>query len=156
MTFGAERSRIRSEIEGIIKEKKIDRESFYEYSKTKYQYIINQFYYSFVDYEKYPYDGLGYCWLHFREELYQTGFVSEGIGWRSMLEEIKIRLSYDWNKKVYFILSHGWVYEGYLDSIIDVLDETDGLLKDFYIVTPQFDKFAAYCEDDERLIFYEK
>ena len=47
----------RIEIEEIIKEKNIDRTRFYEYSKNKYDKIIKNFYYSFVDY-KYFYIGL--------------------------------------------------------------------------------------------------
>ena len=73
-----------------------------------------------------------------------------------MLSKIKERLSYDWNKKVYLILSDGWVYEGYIDTITDVLNEVDGLLEDFYIVTPQFDKLAAYTDDGQCLCIYEK
>ncbi|WP_275443720.1 hypothetical protein [Petralouisia muris] len=106
---------IQTEIEEIIKEKSVDREWFYEYSKTSYQKII-----------------------------------------KCMLAKIKERLSYDWNKKIYLILSDGWVYEGYIDTMIDVLNEVDGLLEDFYIVTPQFDKFAAYTDDGQCLCFYEK
>lgn len=147
---------IRAEIEEIIKEKSIDRKLFYEYPKTKYQNIINRFYYAFVDYEKYQKIELSYCWLHFRQELKETGCVSEAVGWGCMLEKIKECMSYDWNKKLYFILSEGWVYEGYIDNIIDVLNEVDGWLDDFYIVTPQFDRFAAYSDDGQCLIFYEK
>lgn len=147
---------IRTEIEEIVKEKSIDRKLFYEYSKAKYPKVINEFYYAFVDYEKYPKVELSYCWLHFRKELKETDCISEAIGWRRMLSKIKECLSYDWNKKIYFILSQGWVYEGYINTIIDVLDEVDGLLEDFYIVTPQFDRFAAYCEDGQCLVFYEK
>ena len=36
---------IRIEIEEIIKEKSIDRKLFYEYSKTKYQKVINRFFF---------------------------------------------------------------------------------------------------------------
>lgn len=147
---------IRAEIEEIIKEKPIDRKLFYEYSKTKYRNIINRFYYAFVDYEKYPKIELSYCWLHFRQELKEIGCVSEAVGWECMLAKIKESMSYDWNKKLYFILSEGWVYEGYIDNIIDVLNEVDGWLEDFYIVTPQFDKFAAYSDDGQCLVFYEK
>lgn len=146
---------IRMEIEEIVKEKSVDRRLFYEYSKTKWQKVINEFYYAFVDYEKYPRVELNYCWLHFREELHKIGCVSLGIGWECMLEKIKELFPYDWNKKIYLILSQGWVYEGYIDSIIDVLKEI-GFSDDFYIVTPQFDKFAAYCDDGECLVFYEK
>ena len=147
---------IRTEIEEIIKEISVDRERFYEYSKTDYQKIINRFYYAFADYKKYPEIELSYCWLHFRQELKEIDCVSETIGWKSMLAKIKERLSYDWNKKIYLILSDGWVYEGYIDAITDVLNEVDGLLDDFYIVTPQFDKFAAYTDDGQCLCFYEK
>ncbi|TGY95671.1 hypothetical protein E5329_13970 [Petralouisia muris] len=147
---------IRTEIEEIIKEKSVDRKRFYEYSKTKYQKIINEFYYAFADHKKYPKVELNYCWLHFRQELKKIDCISETIGWECMLAKIKERLSYDWNKKVYLILSDGWVYEGYIDNIIDVLEEVDGLLEDFYIVTPQFDKFAAYSDDGQCLVFYEK
>ena len=98
---------IRAEIEEIIKEKSVDRERFYEYSKTNYQKIINRFYYAFIDYKKYPKVELSYCWLHFRQELKEIDCVSETIGWEGMLAKIKERLSYDWNKKVYLILSDG-------------------------------------------------
>ena len=120
---------IRTEIEEIIKEKSVDRERFYEYLKTNYQKIINKFYYAFMDYKKYPKVELSYCWLYFRQELKEIDCVSETIG---------------------------WVYEGYIDSIIDVLNEVDGLLEDFYIVTPQFDKFAAYTDDGQCLCIYKK
>lgn len=148
--------RIRIEIEEIIKEKSIDRKRIYEYSKMEYQKVINGFYYAFADYEKYPRVELSYCWLHFREELNKIDLVSEDIGWKCMLAKIKELLSYDWNNKIYLILSQGWVYEGYIDNIIAVLNEVDGLLEDFYIVTPQFDKFAAYCDDGGCVVFYEK
>ena len=46
----------------------------------------------------------------------------------------KRTVSYDWNKKVYLILSDGWVYERYLDTITDVLNEVDGLLEDFILL----------------------
>lgn len=147
---------IPTEIEEIIKEKQVDRKLFYEYSKWEYQKVIHRFYYAFADYKKYPRVELSYCWLHFREELKEIGFASEDIGWECMLAELKEQLPYDWEKKVYLILSDGWVYEGYIDTIIDVLGEADGLLEDFYVVTPQFDKFAAYSDDGGCLVFYKK
>lgn len=45
---------IRDEIEEIMKEEKIDRKRFCEYAKTEYQKVINEFYYSFADYTKFP------------------------------------------------------------------------------------------------------
>ena len=56
--------------------------------------------------------------------------------------------------KLYMILSQGWVYEGYLKEILDVLGETDVLLEDFYIVSPVFDWMVAYCEDGESAALY--
>ncbi len=147
---------IRDEIKETVKEKSIDRKLFHEYPKTKYQKVINEFYYAFVNHEKYPRVGLDYCWVKFREDLSETDCISEDIGWECMLAKIKERLSYDWSKKVYLILSQGWVYEGYIDSMIDVLEEIQGVLDDFYIVTPQFDEFAAYCDDGECISFYRK
>ena len=147
---------IRTEIEEIIKKKSVDRKRFFECSKTKYQKIINGFYYAFVDYNKYPKVELSYCWLHFRQDMKVIDRVSEMIGWKCMLAKIKEGLSYDWNKKIFLIVSDGWVYEGYIDSVIDVLNEVDELLEEFYIVTPQFDKLAAYCDDGRCLVFYEK
>ena len=66
-------------------EKSVDRERFYEYSKINYQKIINRLYYAFIDYKKYPKVELSYCWLHFRQELKESGCVSETIGWECML-----------------------------------------------------------------------
>ena len=54
------------------------------------------------------------------------------------------------------LLSDGWVYEGYIDDILEVLYEVDGIVEDFYIVTPEYDKFALYCEDGGCLVIYEK
>lgn len=42
---------IRDEIEEIIKEENIDRKKFHEFSKLRYQDIINKFYYSFCDHK---------------------------------------------------------------------------------------------------------
>ncbi len=73
-----------------------------------------------------------------------------------MLQKIKEFLPYDWNRKVFLLLSDGWVYEGYIDDILEVLYEVDGIVEDFYIVTPEYDKFALYCEDGGCLVIYEK
>ncbi|WP_165251686.1 DUF6756 family protein [Adlercreutzia sp. ZJ304] len=147
---------IRDEIENTINEKSINRESFRECPKTKYKEVINGFYYAFVDYDKYPNIELDYCWLHFRDKLIKIDCISENIGWDCMLAKMKELQSYNPSKRIYLILSQGWVYEGYIDSIIGVLSEIDGLLEDFYITTPQFDKLAAYCNDGECVTLYRK
>lgn len=50
---------IRDEIEEIIKEN-IDRKQLGEYSKFKYEDVIKRFYYTYMDYEKYPQIELAY------------------------------------------------------------------------------------------------
>ena len=41
----------RDEIEETVKSLGIDRSRFYEYSKTDYQKVINQFYFAFVEHK---------------------------------------------------------------------------------------------------------
>jgi len=139
---------IRDEMEAIIKEKNIDRSRFHEYSKSNYYEVIKAFYYTFVDYENHPEISLAYCWLHFREKLRKTELANElSDDWPLLLKKIKIWVSNSKDKEFYLILSQGWVYEGYIDEIISVLNETDGLLEDFYIVSPKYEWFIFYCDD---------
>ena len=146
----------RIEIEEIVKEKNIDRNRFYEYSKNKYQQVINNFYYSFADYKNHSKIELNFLWLHLRKELNKIYCEYASSDWEASLSKIKERLEYDWKKKLFLILSDGWVYEGYIDEILSVLIETDGLIEDFYIVTPEYDKFAMYCDDGDCILIFEK
>lgn len=152
-----ERYEIRDEIERIVKEKGIDRKRFYEYSKTEYQKVIRQFQFAFIEKSKIRDLDLNYCWVNFSDDLITSMPVSENIGRRQMLDEIKKMMEYDWNHKLYLIMAEGWVYEGYIDEMIEVLEELDGMfVNDFYIVTPKFDQFACYCEDGESLTVSKK
>ena len=145
----------RIEIEDIIKEHGVDRSRFYEYSKTDYQRVLNKFYYSFADYEKYPTVHFNYPWLNLRSNLKKVFFQYDN-DWLGLLDNIK-QCFIDRNiQKLFLILSDGWVYEGYIDEIITVLSEIDGVIEDLYIVTPKFDSFAVYCSDGECAIIYEK
>jgi hypothetical protein len=151
----------RIEIEEIVKEKNIDRNRFYEYSKNKYQQVINRFYYSFVEHKNANHKEcsqvrLSYLWLNFRNELNKIYQEYASSDWDASLSKIKELLEYDWNKKLFLILSDGWVYEGYIEEILSVLAETDGLIEDFYIVTPEYDKFAMYCSDGDSISIFEK
>ena len=149
---------IRAEIEEIIKENNIDRTKFYEYSKTGYVDVIKKFYYSFVDYKKYPYKskyGLSYCWLHLRTELKCSQPVTDD-NWIFLLQKIKDILPVKKDERLYLILSENWVYEGYINEIIDVLSETDCLLEDFYIVSKKYKWFLAYCDDGMCAVLYQK
>ena len=126
----------RIEIEEIVKEKNIDRNRFYEYSKNKYQQVINRFYYSFVEHKNANHKEcsqvrLSYLWLNFRNELNKIYHEYASSDWDTSLFKIKEILEYDWNKKLFLILSDGWVYEGYIEEILSVLAETDGLIEEF-------------------------
>ena len=90
---------------------------FYEYSKNKYQQVINRFYYSFVEHKNTNHKersqvGLSYLWLNFRKELNKIYQEYASSDWDASLSKIKELLEYDWNKKLFLILSDGWVYEG--------------------------------------------
>lgn len=154
------RERIREEIETIVKENDIDRKRFYEYSKFAYSDVLKRFYYSFADYEAYPYDprnGLYYCWLHFRKELKITASIRcFNFEWSANLQKLKHLMPDVKDKKLYLILSENWVYEGYIDEIISVLNETDMLLEDFYIVSQKYDWFVSYCDDGDCAVIYRK
>ena len=65
-----------------------------------------------------------------------------------MVRSIKKQMHYDWKKKLFLILE-SWVYEGYIDEMIDILTELDMGVSEFYIVTPQYDKVALYTDDGE-------
>jgi len=145
---------IRDEIEEIIKEENIDRNCFGEFSKWKYEDIIKKFYYSFVDYERYPQIKLEYCWLHLRENLNVQESVSVNGDWNMFLQQVSNLIEQNDNRKLYMILSQGWVYEGYKKEIFDILRETDYLLEDFYIVSPDFDWTVSYCDDGETAVLY--
>lgn len=145
---------IRYEIEEIIKEKYIDRKRFREYSKYKYEEVVKRFYYTYINYEKYPKIELEYCWLHFRDSLYKGKNIYVGGDWKCFLHQLGELIEEKEDTKLYMILSQGWVYEGFIKEILNVLGETDGLLEDFYIVSPQFDWMIAYCDDGESAALY--
>jgi len=145
---------IRDEIEEIIKEENIDRKRFGEYSKFKYEDAIKRFYYTYMDYEKYPKIELSYCWLHFRDSLQKGNNICVDGDWKQFLHRVGEVIEGKEDTKLYMILSQGWVYEGYLKEILDVLGETDGLLEDFYIVSQDFDWMIAYCDDGECAALY--
>lgn len=145
---------IRDEIEEIIKEENINRKRLGEYSKFKYEDVIKRFYYTYMDYEKYPQIELAYSWLHFRDSLQKEDNIYVDGDWKQFLHRVGALGEGKEDTKLYMILSQGWVYEGYLKEILDVLGETDSLLEDFYIVSPVFDWMIAYCEDGESAALY--
>ncbi len=145
---------IRDEIEEIIKEENIDRNRFGEFSKLKYEDIIKKFYYTFADYDRYPKIELAYCCLHLRPSLTVEGQVSVNGDWLKFLQQVSNMIEQNEDRKLYMLLSQGWVYEGHKKEIFDVLKETDGLLEDFYIISPDFDWTVSYCDDGETAVLY--
>ena len=146
---------IRDKIEEIVKEKHVDRTRFAEYSKIRYEEIIRRFYYTYVDYEKRPKLELAYCWLYFRNSLYHGDNLYMGGAWDLFLRQMEQWIEDAENKKLYMILSQGWVYEGYCKEILHVLAEMDGFLEDFYLVSQKFDWMIAYCEDGGSAALYQ-
>ena len=145
---------IRDEIEEIVKEEKIDRRRFGEYSKLKYEDVIKRFYYSYMNYEKYPKIELSYCWLHFRDSLQKEDNIYVDGDWKQFLHRVGELIEEKEDTKLYMILSQGRVYEGYLKEMLDVLGETDSLLDDFYLVSQDFDWMIAYCDEGESAALY--
>lgn len=145
----------RIEIEEIVKEYRVDRNRFYEYSKIEYLKVLKKFYYSFADYKNYPDVQLSYVWLNLRKNL-KRKFFQYDTDWLKMLHNVKQYFIRQGSQKLFLILSDGWVYEGYIDEMITVLSEIDGIIEDFYIVTQKFDSFAVYCTDGDCVIIYEK
>ena len=125
-----------------------------KYSKYKYEEVVERFYYTYINYEKYPKMELEYCWLHFRDSLYKGKNIYVGGDWKCFLHQLGELIEEKKDTKLYMILSQGWVYEGFIKEILNVLGETDGLLEDFYIVSPQFDWMIAYCDDGESAALY--
>lgn len=141
---------IRDEIEAIVKEKGINRKRFYEYSKYGHIKVVKAFYYAFMDYKKYPKVLLEYAWLHLRKDIQQEGLLSlREYTWEGLLYELKKRTIETEDNKYYLILSQGWVYVGYPKEIFTVLNETEGLIEDFYVVSRKFDWVICYCDDGE-------
>ena len=105
---------IRDEIEEIMKEENIDRKRFGEYSKFKYEDVIKRFYYTYMDYEKYPQIELAYCWLHFRDSIQKEDNIYVDGDWKQFLHRVGALIEGKEDTKLYMILSQGWVYEGFI------------------------------------------
>lgn len=150
---------IRDEIEEIIKEENIDRTRFHEFSKFGYKDIIRKFYYNFADYKNFTPSRihLDYTFMHIRDnlELHCIDCFFRTNNWVEYMETVKAEISYI-TEKMYLILEQGWVYEGYVKEIFDVLIETDGGLTDWYIVSSKFDWFIAAGNIEDNIVMYRK
>ena len=56
-------------------------------------------------------------------------------------------------KKLFLILSEGWVYEGHIDEMFNVLRNIT-YITDFYIVSNKFDWFIAVNDMEDYAAIY--
>lgn len=150
---------VRDEIEEIIKEKNIDRTRFHEFSKFRYQDIIRKFYYNFADYKNFTPSRihLDFTYMHLRDNL-ETNCIDcffRTYDWIEYMETVRAEISHI-TEKMYLIVAQGWVYEGYVNEIFDVLIETDWGVTDCYIVSSKFDWFIAISDIEDNVMMYKK
>lgn len=147
----------RNEIEAIIKNEHIDRNRFHEFSKFKYNDIIQKFYCAFFEHKGFRSE-LNPIYAHIKEEFYKAsiGQYTEGYCWWSgYMEEIKSKLPSYADKKLFLILPDGWVYEGYTNELFKVLGQFYWV-EYFYIVSSKFDWFVVYDSIAERAVIHQK
>lgn len=129
---------IRNEIECIIKEFNISRTRFHEVSKQTYASIIKKTEDTFTDRTRYWKKGLSDLNTIGK---FKSTFIIDGIYaandwvWYHKLPEV-----IENPQEPVFMLINGnkiWVYEGYLQELILILDKAD-LSDDYYIVSKKF------------------
>lgn len=156
------RYEVRNEAEQSVKDLNIDRASFHEAPKIEWERVIKRFYYTFIDYQKYPKIRLNYLWLHFRSELTYTGHIQNGIHTASWTEFVgkldELIPKSDRPAEYYYINDCGWVYEGKLPEIIKILGDCSSMVEDFYILPKRekFDWVVCYCGDGDSMGIYLK
>ena len=137
---------IRNDIENIIKDEKILRDNFFEVSKLSYKNILKKIEKTFII-KKTKCEGIHWAWENrFSQKVY-TSMESK--------EEIyrKLALIFNKNEYLYFIVEGEkkyWIYEGKIDSIINILDNS--YYFEYYITTKTFD--LLICENHHGLLFF--
>ena len=145
------RYEMRNEIEHIIKNQKIDRNLFHEVAKWDYERVIRKMYYSFCNDKKYPTVQVSYMWTRFRENLKSSELIhTDWADWESYIGRIgellpKKKCSFFY----YLLVDGGWVYEGTLECIQQVLKEYPIWMDDFYIIpkVKEISWMIVHCED---------
>lgn len=165
------RYEMRNKIENIIKFKNIDRNKFHEVSKLDWQGIIKKLYYSFCDYQTArdsymwkeplqkdwhaPYDRHNvygwrpYMWTSFRKDLIIADRVYEGE-WDEYIEKL-FSIVPAWNDKTFYFLitDGGWVYEGTLPMIVNILFDYPIGMMEFYLFPKDYSWVITHSEDAE-------
>lgn len=154
------RYEVRDEAEQSIKDLNIDRANFREVPKNAWENVIKRFYYTFIDYENYPKIHLEYLWLHFREDLRYTGHIQNGVhtsDWTEFVGRIdELVPKENRPSEYYYINDCGWVYEGRLPEIMQVIEDCSARIEDFYILPKRerFDWVVCYCGDGDSMGIY--
>lgn len=146
------RYEMRNEIENIIKQKHIDRTIFHEVAKSNYEKVLRKIYYSFCDYQKYPtIEVSSYMWVRFRDGLKQTDlFYVDWADWNNYIDYIDQLIPEEESSVFYYLLvDGGWVYEGTLTGIKQVLYDFPVWMEDFYITPKNYAWLIVHCEDGE-------
>ena len=71
-----------------------------------------------------------------------------------MLASMKASVLTYCDTKCFLLLDDGWLYEGYIDEIIEVLREIDGFIDAFYIFTNRYDVLFSYSGDSRGYVLY--
>lgn len=145
------RCKMRDEIENIVKEKNIDRQTFHEAAKNLYEKVQRKVYYTFCDYQKYPaVQIVPYLWTRFRTDLNSSELIiTNWDDWDDYIGKIDTLLPDKTNPLTfyYLIVDGGWVYEGTLAAIKTVLHDYPCYMEDFYLFPKDFGWIIMHCDD---------
>jgi len=155
------RYEVRNSIENAVKSQNIDRSRFHEVSKYRYENIIRQFYYTFFEHKDEEYlniKDLNLKYLRFRKNLKEHFVFQYECEWEEYFSNMKDVIDEKEEKEYYLILDYGWVYEGYLTEICDVLLNADGppFIEDFYIISKKFEWIIYHCDDGQCMCIVKK
>ncbi|MBR5370776.1 MAG: hypothetical protein IK130_01030 [Oscillospiraceae bacterium] len=149
---------LRDEIEQAVKTLGIDRTRFYEYSKQRYESVLNRFYEEVFTLPRRqlsqitPWTKIRKIW----QRVDAVGFLQHDGDWSTYLKKVRALLPCPEDCKLYLITSEDFVYEGYPAEIFSVIDEAECMMDDFYILSPKFEWFLLYCDDGDCAVLYEK
>lgn len=147
---------VRDDIEEIIKDKDIDRTHFHEFSEKYIEKTIRKFYSTFLDIKNYSalVISLSYNSMHYRTNLkhecidcfFRTG------DWCEYMKTIKDAVP-NKEQKLFLILCDGLVYEGEIDEMFTILNES-ACIQEFYIVSSKFDWFIVVSDVEDSAFIY--
>ncbi len=145
------RYEMRNEIETIIKKHEIDRKKFHEAEKNDYEKIIRKLYFTFCDYEKYPKVQIPYMWTRFRDNLNQTPLIQTSWdNWEQYIDRIDSLIPEKISRPPYYlIVDGGWLYEGMLNEIKEVLLDYPDSMEDFYLFPRDYKWLINHCDDGD-------